>query len=183
MNTMTISERKQAYLDLKAGIPVKLSIENRIRLLKWIDSEIQRLIFLHASIVGNNPQMKDYQIEQIDEYPHLIRVKQMIEVKLGRKPTKINPQLNLSDILIEGIDIDKVKKYYKNPDENKEYLGMFLRVLKMKGYFKKVTYKQLEIIGRNEFLPDYIDSRNYKPPTNLKTSDFKHIPEPINLLK
>lgn len=165
------------YLDLRNGIPVKLSIERRARFLLWINSEIDRLAELHINTKAHNPQMKDYRIEQFDDYPHYIRVKQMIEVKAGRKATKINPQLNLSDILIEGIDINKVRKYYKNPDENREYLGMFLRVLKIKGYFKKVTYKQLETIGRNEFLSGYIDSRNYKPPENLKKSDFKHIPD------
>jgi hypothetical protein len=74
----TVKVRK-LYQELKEGARVKLGANKKVLVLKYIDAELKRLSELHENIVSHNPQMKDYRIENIPEYNHLIRVKQFIK--------------------------------------------------------------------------------------------------------
>jgi len=88
MNPQAITH--QMYLDLKNGSLIEIGVNDTAKVLKYITEELKRLTELHLNIIAHNPQMKDYPIEKIDEYKHLIRVKNMLEpdIKKYSEPTK-----------------------------------------------------------------------------------------------
>jgi len=183
---LTNSERRRLYLELKEGDRKEIKDPNKkAQVLKYINSEIKRLTRLKINIASLNPRMKNYRMEQIPEFKHLIRIKKMIEgePKTGRKKTEINPDLRLADVLIEGESVAEVKSHYNFRGHTSIYLGKFLRILAMMGYFKrKLTSKEYEAIGRNDFDDaTYNDRNNYKPPALedlYRYPEFRIIPRP-----
>ena len=89
----------------------------------------------------------------------------------------------MADVLIEGESVAEVKRYYYFRGHTNIYLGKFLRIPAMMGYFKrKLISKEYEAIGRNDFdNATFNDRNNYKPPALedlYRYPEFRIIPRP-----
>jgi hypothetical protein len=111
----------------------------------------------------------------LQKYFLILEYKKYIPNKKQPKKTELNPDLKLADVLMEGVEVDKIKMLYNNPKNNREYIGRFLLVLVKLEFIRTISLKELEIIARNEFLSIYKHSRNYNPPKNIKNSCFKSL--------
>ena len=90
----------------------------------------------------------------------------------------VNPNLNLSDVLVHNVKPESVKNLYyesRGEDGSTKYLTMFLRHLQDKGYYKrKLTLNELGLIGVNDFSETFKLHRKYVPPTKNTTAYFSY---------
>jgi hypothetical protein len=104
-------------------------------------------------------------------------------LKPGRKKLIPTSELRLDDVLIEGESADDIRSYYNFRNHNFTYLGKFLRVLQLMGYFtRKLSSPELQAIGRNDFNDPAFNDRNDNKPPALEDleqyPEFRDIPWP-----
>jgi len=148
-------------------------------------SWIERII---EANLKDTPEDKVWQEVQwfLIQYFYILKCKEYIKIKTSKKqPRKINPDLKLADVLLDGIPVAEVKKLFKYHRCTNYYIGKFLRYLIDLGYFKRSIHElEIEILGRNEFKPSYKDRRGYNV-KNLNVNDFRFrdIPDPKSFIK
>lgn len=154
--------------------------------VNWI--EVTWLEAIIRSHLKNRPEDEVwFDVEWfLQKYFLILEYEKYIKIKTSKKqPKKINPDLKLSDVLLEGIPVDEVKKLFKYDKYSHEYLGTFLRYLIKRGYFKRTIHEpEIEILGRNEFNQEFNDRRNYNAKNlNANIYLFRDIPDPKSLIK
>jgi hypothetical protein len=118
------------------------------------------------------------------------RVIEILEdiLKPGRQKIIPTNEFRLADVLTDGETPEDVKSYYNFRKHNYTYLGKFLRVLQLKGYFtRKLSSPEFQAIGRNDFNDATYNDRNDNKPPALQDLDkypeFRDIPLPKKLKK
>jgi hypothetical protein len=141
-------------------------------------------IYKFPSFPANDPEKIEYRMRLLYWIGASNKVIKIIKEykKQGRKKTEIKPTLKLSDVLIEGESAAEIKNYYDTRKHTNIYLGKFLRILALKGYFNTKLYsKDYQAIGRNDFYSTYNDRNEYKAPALkdlYKYPKFRDIPLP-----